>query len=101
METAVTVGVPVADADDLSDVTPVFADPPVALEAHPFDGAVFAQVAGVVTSAGVPVLLAWIKARTEKRKHMSISAYGVEATGYTVEELQPVLEMLKADSDAD
>lgn len=32
--------------------------------------------------------------RPEARKHMSISIGGIEATGYTAKELEPVLKML-------
>jgi hypothetical protein len=92
---AVTLGVPTIEADDLAHVSAVFAEPPARLEAHPFDGAALAQVAGIVSTGGIPVLIAWINARAEARKHMSISVNGVEATGYTINELQPVLDMLQ------
>ena len=92
-----TLGVPIEDADDLAEVMRAFEEPPTKLEAHPFDGAALAQVVGVIGTGGVPVLLAWIKSRTEKRKHMSISAFGIEANGYTMKELEPVLEMLTSD----
>jgi hypothetical protein len=98
MSTAVTVGVPIEDAPDLAELVPAFQEPPTELEAHPFDGAALAQLAGVLGSGGVPVLIAWIKSRTERRKHMSLNVLGVEATGYTIKELEPVLEMLRAES---
>jgi hypothetical protein len=95
MESLVIVGVPLDEAGELEDLGSIFAEPPVMLEAHPFDGDTFAQAAGVLISGGVPVLIAWIKSRTERRKYMSISANGVDASGYTIDELAPVLEMLK------
>jgi hypothetical protein len=101
VETAVTVGVPIEDADDLAEVARAFEEPPTKLEAHPFDRAALAQVGWIVSTGGVPVLIAWIKSRTEKRKHMSINAFGIEASGYTMKELEPVLEMLCSELDLD
>ena len=92
-----TVGVPTEDAKDLEELLRAFEQTPTRLEAHPFDGAALAQVVGVLSTGGVPVLLAWIKSRTEKRKHLSISAFGIEASGYTMKELEPVLERLRSD----
>lgn len=96
MTTAVVLGVPSDEAGDLASAAAAFAEPPTPLQSHPFDGAALAQIAGLVSAAGVPVLVAWINARAERRKHMSISAFGVEASGYTADELKPVLDLLRA-----
>ena len=70
---------------DLTGVIQAFVESPTTLETHPFDGAALAQVAGIVSSGGIPVLITWITSRTDKRKHMSINAFGIEASGYTHE----------------
>lgn len=98
MSFPVTVGVPVQDRGDLDEIRGAFDEPPVELESRPFDGAVFAQVVGVLGTGGASVLIAWIKARAEARQHMSISAHGIEATGYTAKELGPVLDLLKLEA---
>lgn len=92
---------PIEDADDLTRVIRAFVESPTTLETHPFDGAALAQVAAIVSSGGIPVLITWIKSRTDKRKHMSINAFGIEASGYTMKELEPVLEMLRFDQPPD
>lgn len=67
---------------------------------HPFDGETVIQSVVALTGASIPVLRLWLRARVAERKTFRVVYDGTEYVGYTVDEVERLVEALKADVDA-
>jgi outer membrane biogenesis lipoprotein LolB len=96
-----SVQVPVDEAASLHELLQRLAVDADTAQLHPFDGEAVVQSVIALTGASIPVLRLWLRARVAERKSYRVVYDGTEYVGYTADEVERLVEALKADTDGD
>lgn len=94
MKPVVLVQVPGGDATDLDELAEHFTSPE-RTTVEPFDGEAVVQAVLALTGVSIPALGAWLTARVQTRKNFKVVSDGVELSGYSVEEVRQILQVLE------
>jgi hypothetical protein len=98
MALTVSVQVPTGDSESLTELLRTLGVQADIIQLHPFDGETAVQSVIALTSATIPALRIWLRARVDQRKTYRIVYDGTEYTGYTVDEVERLMKTLKAET---
>lgn len=93
----VLVSVDIADADDLAELTRLYAhaqSEDQLVDVRSLGGETVVSALVLITAGTLPYLRGWILARAEARKHTSITLNGLTIKGYTAHEAQRLISAL-------
>jgi hypothetical protein len=95
---SISVQVPMGDGVSLRELGRELDQPVEVAELHPFDGETMSEAVFAVTAVGVPVIKAWLSAQVAKRQRFRVVHDGTEYEGYTPDEVEQLVRVLRADA---
>jgi hypothetical protein len=99
MSLSLSVQVPVDEAASLRELLRNLTVDADTVQLHPFDGETVVQSIIALTGASIPVLRLWLRARVAERKTFRVVYDGTEYAGYTADEVERLVEVLKSDAE--
>jgi signal transduction protein with GAF and PtsI domain len=96
---SISVQVPIDDSACLRELGEQLDQPAEVTDLHPFDGEVMSEAVFVVTAVGIPLIKAWLNTQVAKRQRFRVVHDGTEYEGYTREEVEQLVQALRADAD--
>jgi hypothetical protein len=91
----VAIGVELDHRGDLEDLVKALPKGNV-LEAHGLDGQAILTFVATLHAASIPVVIAWIRGRTQQRRNMFVVIDGHRFNGYTHDEVVRIIDALQA-----
>lgn len=98
MALSISVQVPIDDSASLRELGQQLDQSVDVADLHPFDGETVSEAVFVVTAVGIPLIKAWLNAQVAMRKRFRVVHDGTEYEGYTPEEVEQLVRVLRADA---
>lgn len=95
MSVSVAIQVPTVDSDDLDEIGKTLETDQEIITGLPFDGEAVAQLVASVTTVSLPFFAAWLRARVDARKHLSVTIKGMKLRGYSPKEVEKIIDVVQ------
>lgn len=97
MEETITVQVPASEAEELGALIRDMAVDTAPIESRAFDGGIVVTAIVTLTTTSLPVLKAWLQARSQERRSTKVTIKGKQFTGYSADEVIAMLDASRED----